>query len=348
MTFPHHIVSLDVTTHADHFAQAIYQGLTAEEKSLPLKYLFDNRDSRLFDRLTHSDRCYMTQAEDTLLTRFAPRIIQQLKDNTALVQLGSRNRKPLRQMFETLAQQQGISTFAPIDLAGDFLAHSIQRLQLNFPDLNLLGVIADYPSGLNVLKQFLTQPRLLLWLGSDISHVEYSEAARLLREHMVAELKPGDRLLLGIDLKKPLDMLYANYGCTGQDNAVRKVSLAVARHAMLRINRELQADFMPENFDYYCHYNAVRGCMQIYLRSVCPQHLRITSLGLQVGFAADEYILIHESYKYSQAEIHTLVNATGLQLEQQWVDENTLYSLNLLKVRELSPDNGQDSHSHKI
>lgn len=339
MTYPHHFVSLDVQTHADHFAQAIYQGLTAKDKSLPLKYLYEaSGDSRLFERLTQSDRCYMTQAEDTLLTRFAPRIVQRLKDNTALVKLGNRSGKLTRRATEALLKQ-GTAQFAPIDIAGDFLSHSIQRLQHDYPDLNLLGVIADYPAGLNVLNKALLQPRLLLWLGSDISHVEYAEAARLLRENMVAELKPGDRLLLGIDLKKPLEMLHAAYGCTDQDSAVRKVSLAFAHHALRRINSELQADFVPENFDYYCHYNAARGCMQIYLRSTCPQQVHITDLGLYVAFAQDEYILIHESYKYSQEDIHTLVEATGLKLEQQWVDEQTLYSLNLLVVEssEVSP-----------
>lgn len=333
MTFPHHFVSLDVKTHADHFAQAIAQGLTAAEKTLPLKYLYatNARDSRLFERLTRSDRCYMTQAEDTLLTRFAPRIVQQLKDNTALVNLGGQYDKQTRSMSESLLRKQGRLQFAPIDIAGDFLSHSIQLLQHDYPDLGLLGVIADYPAGLNVLNQTLT-PRLLLWLGSDISHVEYAEAARLLRENMVAELKPGDRLLLGIDLKKPEEVLHAAYGRTDRDSAVRKVSLAFARHALRRINRELQADFAPENFDYYCHYNPVRGCMQIYLRSTCPQQAHIASLGVHVGFARDEYILIHESYKYSLEDIRTLVDATGLKLEQQWVDNDTLYSLNLLMV----------------
>lgn len=337
MSYPHHFVSLDVKTHADYFAQAIYRGLTAKEKSLPLKYLYEaSGDARLFERLTHSDRCYMTQAEDTLLTRFAPRIVQRLQDNTALVKLGNRNGKPLRRAAETLARQ-GAAQFAPLDITGDFLSHSIQRLQQDYPDLNLLGVIADYPAGMKLLNHTRLHPRLLLWLGSDISHVEYAEAARLLRENMVAELKPGDRLLLGIDLKKPLEMLHAAYGCTDQDSAVRKVSLAFARHALHRINRELQADFAPENFDYHCHYNPERGCMQIYLRSTCPQQARITDLGLYVGFAQDEHILIHESYKYSLEDIRTLVDAIGLKLEQQWVDEERLYSLNLLAAGDNAP-----------
>ncbi len=341
MTVPHHFLTLDVKTHADHFAQTIREGLTAQQKRLPIKYLYEVTDPRLFERLTRSERCYMTQAENALLTRFAPRIIQQLQDNTALIKLGSRGGKQTQQVMEALLGKQGQSQFAPLDIAGDFLARSIQRLQCDFPDLNLLGVIADYPAGLDMLKPLLSQPRLLLWLGADISHVEYAEAARLLRENMVSELKPGDHLLLGIDLKKPVEMLHAAYGCTDQDSAVRRVTLAVARHALQRINHELQADFEPENFDYYCHYNPVRGCIQIYLRSTCRQQLHIPSLGLRTDLAADEYILIHESYKYSSGDIQTLVAATGLVLEQQWVDEATLYSLNLLTVPEPASDNSE-------
>jgi dimethylhistidine N-methyltransferase len=332
MSFPHRFVSLNVQTHTDHFTEAIYRGLTADEKSLPIKYLYDTSDPILFERITQERRCYLARAEETLLIRFAPRIVQQLADNTALVKLGSHNTQQTRHLIQALLDKQGTSLFAPIDISGDFLAKSIKRLNHDYPDLNLMGIIADYPAGLSVLSQEILQPRLLLWLGSDISHMEYSEAARLLREHFVAELKPGDKLLLGIDLKKPLEQLHAAYGCTDEDNAIRQVSLSFARHALRRINRQMQGNFIPEQFDYDCHYNAAQGCVQIYLRSTCDQTVSLTSLGLQVSFVENEYIHIHNSYKYSLEDIQTLVDATGLTLEQQWVDQETLYSINLLAV----------------
>lgn len=334
MSFPHRFVSLKVQTHTDHFAEAIYQGLTADQKSLPIKYLYDTYDPRLFERITHERRCYLNRAEETLLIRFAPRIVQQLEDNTALVKLGSRDTLQTRHLIKALLQKQGKSLFAPIDISGDFVAHSIQRLNHEFPDLSLMGIIADYPLGLQALNQTLAQPRLLLWLGSDINHLEYAEAARQLRDYVVAELKPGDRLLLGIDLKQPVEVLQDAYGCTNQDNAMRRVSLSFARHALRRINRQMQANFIPEQFDYACHYNVALGCIQIYLRSTCQQQVNIMHLGLQTHFAADEYIHIHNSYKYSFEDIHKLLNSTGLQLEQQWVDPKALYSINLLTVAE--------------
>ncbi|WMP19447.1 L-histidine N(alpha)-methyltransferase [Thiothrix lacustris] len=297
MSSPQRFVSLNVQTHTDHFAEAISQGLIAAAKSLPIKYLYDNSDPALFERMTQDRRCYLAHAEETLLIRFAPRIVQQLEDSTALVKLGSRNNQQTRHLIKALLDKQGTSLFAPIDISGDFLAKSIKHLNRDYPDLNLMGIIANYSVGLNILSQEIMQPRLLLWLGSDISHMEYAEAARLLREHLVAELKPGDKLLLGIDLKKPLEQLHAAYGCTDKDNAMRQVSLSFAHHALRRINRQMQGNFIPENFDYYCNYNAALGCVQIYLRSTCEQAVTIAHLGLQVRFAADEYIHIHNSYK---------------------------------------------------
>ena len=146
-------------------------------------------------------------------------------------------------------------------------------------------------------------------------------------------LKPGDKLLLGIDLKKPIEQIHAAYGCNNdKNNTMRLVSLSFARHALRRINRQMQGDFIPENFDYYCHYNAMLGCVQIYLRSICEQTVAITQLGLRVHIEENEYIHIHNSYKYSQQDIQTLVEVTGLTLEQQWIDSDTLYSINLLSV----------------
>ncbi|OQX16361.1 MAG: hypothetical protein BWK73_03960 [Thiothrix lacustris] len=333
MSFPHRLVSLQVQTHADHFAEAIYKGLTADSKSLPIKYLYDNSDPALFERLTHERRCYLARAEETLLIRFAPRIVQQLEDNTALIKLGNRDTPQTRHLITALLAKQGASLFAPIDISGDFLAKSIKCLNRDYPDLNLMGIIADYSLGLNILSKEIAQPCLLLWLGSDISHIEYAKAAQLLREHLVAELKPGDKLLLGIDMKKPIEQLNAAYGCNNdKGNAMRLVSLSFARHALRRINRQMQGNFIPENFDYYCHYNTVLGCVQIYLRSICEQTVAITQLGLRIHLAENEYIHIHNSYKYSQQDIQTLVETTGLTLEQQWIDADTLYSINLLSV----------------
>jgi L-histidine N-alpha-methyltransferase len=333
MSFSHRFVSLQVQTHADHFAEAICKGLTADNKSLPIKYLYDNSDPALFERLTQERRCYLARAEETLLIRFAPRIVQQLEDNTALIKLGSHNTQQTRHLIAALLAKQGTSLFAPIDISGDFLAKSIKCLNRDYPDLNLIGIIADYSLGLNILNREIAQPRLLLWLGSDLSHMEYAEAAHLLREHLVAELKPGDKLLLGIDLKKPVDQLNAVYGCNDdKDNAMRRVSLSFARHALRRINRQMQGDFIPDHFDYYCQYNATLGCVQIYLRSVCAQSVTITQLGLHVHLAENEFIHIHNSYKYGQNDIQTLVEVTGLTWEQQWVDPETLYSINLLSI----------------
>ncbi len=327
-------IDLTIQTHTDQFVEDIRAGLTAIPKYLPVKYLYDVVGSNLFEQITQDKDYYLTSAEETILTKFAPEIVQQLEHNTALVELGSGSAAKTRRLIEALLQKQGPSLFSPIDISGDFLRENVKHLSQDYPSLNVLGVIADYHAGLTVLAQEIRQPKLLIWLGSDIGHVDYDKAVQMLREHVVSMLKSGDKLLLGIDLKKSLDVINSAYGCTEQKTSIHNLSYALVSNGLQRINQYLQGDFVLENFHYHCFYNDELGCVEIYLKSACDQQVSIVGLSLQLSFVQDELIHIHNSYKYNFNDIKQLAKSTGLQLQQQWLDDNHLFSVNLLSLVE--------------
>lgn len=313
----------------DTFASDIGTGLAASPKYIQHKYAYDAAGSDLFERITQDKNYYPAHAETEILTRFSPAIAAILADNTALIELGSGSSVKTRHLLEAMQQHQGKTLFCPIDISGDFLQANVKCLSADYPDLAILGVIADYYVGLAALADEIRQPKLLLWLGSDIGHADPASAAQLLQEKMLTALKPGDKLLLGIDLKKDTDILHRAYCCGEYDDPLR---YQFNCNALRRINQQLCGNFVTDHFQRHCFYNDVAGRVEIYLKSLLDQQVTLEAIEQTFDFQAEELIRLHFAHKYDQDDILQLGKATGLTLQQQWFDSKALYSLNLFTV----------------
>ena len=51
----------------DAFARDVFSGLSRRPKSIPAKYFYDERGSRLFQQITEQDEYYLTRAEHEIL-----------------------------------------------------------------------------------------------------------------------------------------------------------------------------------------------------------------------------------------------------------------------------------------
>lgn len=313
----------------DTFASDIGSGLAATPKYIQHKYAYDAAGSDLFERITQDKNYYPAHAETEILSRYSPEIAAILADNTALIELGSGSSVKTRHLLEAMQQHQGKTLFCPIDISGDFLQENVKRLSADYPDLDILGVIADYYVGLAALADEIRQPKLLLWLGSDIGHADPTSAAQLLREKMLPALKTGDKLLLGIDLKKDTETLHRAYCCCEHDDPLR---YEFNCNALRRINQQLDGNFVTDNFQRYCFYNEAAGRVEIYLKSLLDQQVTLQALAQTFDFKAGELIRLHFAHKYDQDDILQLGKVAGLRLEQQWFDAKGLYSLNLFAL----------------
>jgi len=322
-------IDLTLQGSADSYADDIANGLSAPQKFIRSKHIYDEDGSKLFEQITQDKNYYPAQAETEILTRFAPEMVAGLAENTALIELGSGSAKKTRLLLQALLERQGRSLYCPVDISGDYLRENVKRLGEDYPELNILGIIADYYAGLAVLANEIRQPKLLLWMGTDIGHLDRKQAAELLREKMITALMPGDRLLLGIDLRKAAEPIHLAYGCPGDKEPLR---YSFNCNALRRINRQLGGTFATENFQRHCFYNEALGRVEVYLKSLCDQSVAIGALARTFDFTAGELIHIHYAYKYDQDEIVQLGEAAGLRLERQWFDGKAWYSLNLFVV----------------
>ena len=142
---------------------------------------------------------------------------------------------------------------------------------------------------------------------------------------MVRELlMPGDLLLLGADLVKPLNRLLVAY-----DDPIG-VTAAFNLNLLARINRELDADFNVRQFEHVARFNEEAGSIEMHLRSRKSRSVTVTLAEFMVQFAEGETIWTESSRKYSTSELKNLAIASGFRCDAQWIDHKWQFAENLL------------------
>jgi L-histidine Nalpha-methyltransferase len=315
-------------------AEEVRHGLTARPKQLPCRFFYDAEGSQIFEEICELPEYYVTRAEREILERNAGEIIALAPDNCSLVELGSGSATKTRLLIETLLRRQGTLRYLPVDISRTALEESSRQLLDTYAGMEIHAVAAEYQVGLRHLAREAGQPKLILWLGSNIGNLERDEASFFLQQ-VRRSMRPEDRLLIGIDLRKDRAVLEPAY-----DDA-RGVTARFNKNLLARINHELGGHFALDSFDHRAVYDEVIGRVEMYLVSRHAQTVPIDQLGLEAEFDAGEPIHTENSYKYSDHEIHELAANAGFQVERSWYDAAMRFSENLFRPAQRSLTNFQ-------
>lgn len=156
---------------------------------------------------------------------------------------------------------------------------------------------------------------LVLFLGSTLGNFERPAAEAFLKE-IRRILRPGDALLLGTDLEKPEgDLLLAYDDPLG-------VTAAFNRNLLVRVNRELHADFDLAHFHHEVRYDRTQRRIEMHLRSDRRQTVHIKDVGLTCEFRSGETIRTEACHKFNREELRGLALRSGFHSEAQWVDDD--------------------------
>jgi len=307
---------------AGDFAAAVAAGLTLAAKSLPCRFLYDARGSRLFDAICETPEYYLTRAEHEILAARAGEIAARFGGPITLAELGSGSARKTRLLIDALLARHGSLRYAPVDIAREALEACARSLLARYPDLEIHAIASEYHEGLRRLREATAGPKLIVWLGSNVGNFDRGEAAGFLRRVRRA-LEDGDRLLLGVDLRKPRAVLEAAY-----DDA-RGVTARFTLNLLTRINRELGGRFDLAAFAHRARWAEAEGKIEIHLVSRVRQRVPIVALGLEVEFDKDEPVHVEDSFKYSPAELDELLKAASLRGEELWRDAQGRFALAL-------------------
>lgn len=324
-TRPTRLVISRPTTKPDEnsFAADVRAGLTARPKSLPPKYFYDELGSHLFEAICHLPEYYLTRAESEILRRYADEMTGRLPGPVSLVELGSGSSVKTRYLIKALLARQPRLRYQPIDISASMLEVSAHELLKDYPELWITAQASDYTRGLGSIDRGDARSILVLFLGSNIGNYDPDEALCLLRQIRLS-LRAGDGLLIGVDLKKSAAVLEVAYA------DALGVTAAFNLNLLLRINRELGADFNLAQFRHQAVYNRELGRVEMHLVSRAPQTIRIPTLGLQIGFGEGETIHTENSYKYDLPQLDSLAREVGFRPDAVWLDSQERFSCHFL------------------
>ncbi len=304
----------------DTFEAAVLAGLSRRPRAIPAKFLYDAQGSALFDAICELPEYYLTRTEIAILRDCAPEIAALAGPGRQLIEFGSGSSVKTRLLLDSL---EAVAAYVPIDISGEHLEATSRRLRADYPALAIVPVCADYTDlpMLPWLPGSSGAAKLGFFPGSTIGNLDPDEALAFLRNARRL-LGPGGALVVGADLKKDPGMLHAAY------NDSAGVTAAFSLNLLARMNRELGANFDLEGFAHEAFYNPAAGRIEIYIRSLRPQSVRVA--GQRFFFDAGERVHTEYSYKYDLADMDALAIPAGFMRTQTWTDPDRLFSVNYL------------------
>lgn len=312
------------------FEQEVYQGLTDFPKHLSSKYFYDARGDKLFQDIMKLPEYYLTNSELEILQDHKEAITRHFskgEESFNLIELGAGDGTKTRILLEYLEQSKTDFQYVPIDISASVLDELTGSLKSQFPGISVKPVQGTYFESLEEICQLDKHRKVILFLGSNIGNLLHPQAVDFLVQ--IQELMTEDDLfLVGFDQKKdPQKILDAYNDPTG-------VTAAFNKNILSRINRELGADFNPDNFRHWEVYDPETGTAKSYLVSKQAQHVYISSLDLRVNFKPWETIHTEISQKYDDDVVAWLAGKAGLKILDIFQDRKQLFKNYIFKKSE--------------
>lgn len=274
-------------------------------------WLYDDRGAALFDEITRLPEYYPTEAERSILARVAGEIASRTHADT-VVELGSGTSDKTRTLLDAFWSTGRLVRFVPFDVTATTLAEAAAMLSQRYQGLTVEPVVGDFTQHLRHLPQVGT--RLVAFLGGTVGNF-YSEERRAFFGAMADTLNSGDWLLLGVDLLKDSQRIIDAY------NDERGVTARFISNALLVLNRELDADFPVDQFDYVPFWDTTEGRVDMRLRAAVPFTTRISALDLDVVFEQGEELRVEISTKFDPETLSAELVDAGFELHDFWMSQ---------------------------
>jgi L-histidine N-alpha-methyltransferase len=306
--------------HERSLAEDVLDGLTRPFKELPPKHFYDARGAELFDRICELPEYYPTRTERSILESTAGEIAA-LTGAAELVELGSGTAAKTRVLLDALYHAGTLERYIPVDVTESMVRDSATALTREYPGLQVHGVIGDFERHLDRVPP-PAGPRIVAFLGGTIGNFQPGSRRRVLRE-IARMLGPSDHLLMGTDLVKDPQVLEAAY-----DDA-QGITAEFNRNVLRVVNRELGADFDPEDFDHIALFDDEHEWIEMRLRARREHTTLVRDLDLAVHFDAGEELRTEISAKFTHERLDGDLAAAGLELVRWFTDPDELFALTL-------------------
>jgi dimethylhistidine N-methyltransferase len=305
----------------ERFLADALAGLRQPNKTLPCKYFYDAEGSKLFDQICLVPEYYPTRTELRILRSHAADMALCLGPETLLVEYGSGSSLKTRRLLDRLVRP---AAYVPVDISREHLLESALALRIDYPDLEILPVCADFAVALTLPRPWRPARRRAVYFpGSTIGNFPAADAVALMAG--VARLVGrGGAFLVGVDLKKDPRLLERAY-----DDAAG-VTAAFNLNLLARMNRELEADFDLRRFSHHAVW--VEGASRIEMHLVSEAEQVVHVDGVPIRFERGESICTEHSHKYTLDGFARLAKRAGLAVRRVWTDPDARFSVQYLEA----------------
>ena len=310
----------DLQPTPDDISGDVLAGLSRHPKRLPSKYFYDRRGSELFEEITRQPEYYLTRIELALLEASMAQIAEAVGARAHVVEYGSGSGRKTRILLDGLDDPVA---YTPIEISRSALLASVERLDREFGDVEVLPVCADFTQPVPLPRPRRAADHALVFFpGSTLGNFTDAEAVRLLR---AMHQTMGDRggALLGIDLQKSPAIIEPAY------NDANGVTAKFTLNLLARLNRDIGSDFDLDGFAHRAEYVENAGRIETFLVSRRAQD--VTVEGHVFHFGAGEAMQVEYSQKYTDAGFSGLAGLAGLKVVRAWNDPQDWFGLRLLR-----------------
>lgn len=315
-------ISYDFKPGLERFLAEVLIGLRKPQKELPSKYFYDERGSKLFERICELKEYYITRIEASIMQAHIEEIVELIGPQVLVIEHGCGNCEKVRFLMDHLHDPVA---FIPIDISKEQLLQVSRELDSIYPQLQVLPVCADYTGNFELPIPKRESKRTVVYFpGSTISNFDPIPVEHFL-EHVANLCRSNGALLIGVDLKKDPAVLHDAY------NDGEGLTAAFNLNLLERINRELGCDFQLDAFEHYAFYNPRESRVEMHLISQKNQVVHIN--GETISFIKGESIWTESSYKYNLDEFKRMAAVAGFRVERVWIDERQWFSVQYLTTR---------------
>ena len=307
--------------YSNNIARDIRDGLTSSPRYIPCKYFYDARGSRLFEEICRLPEYYPTRTEISILREIAPHLMETL-DYSDLVELGSGSSLKISILLDAISETNRASMrYIPVDISESAVIESSKDLLERYPELPVLGVVADFMCQSDVLPA--ERPKMLCFLGGTIGNMEEGDSISFLRA-VSGNMRSDDTLLVGFDMVKSREIVEAVY------NDSRGLTSEFNRNILNVVNNKLNADFKPHLFEHLAFFNESESRVEMHLRASRDVSVRLESIDMEVEFKEGETIHTENSRKFTIQGIEDMVDRAGLYVQDWYMDADGWFSLVLM------------------
>ncbi len=310
----------DLHPSPDDITGDVLAGLSQTPKRLPSKYFYDKRGSELFEQITCQPEYYLTRIELALLEASSAEIAEAVGPRAHVVEYGSGSGRKTRILLDALEDPVA---YTPIEISRTALLASVERLNREFDDVQVLPVCADFTQPVAIpAPERKAEHALVFFPGSTLGNFTPVESRKLL---LAMHQTMGDRggALLGIDLQKSPVIIEAAY------NDAAGVTAEFTLNLLARLNRDIGSDFDLDAFEHRATYSTDRGSIETFLVSRKAQTVHVEDRAFE--FAKGEAMQVEQSHKYTDAGIAALAAGAGLRIVHGWNDPKDWFGLRLLQ-----------------